>query len=93
MLQWFCQTAFFCLCSWLKKLQLVKDVLVDTTAGAPDLNTLANAYIYLQVYCLLLGPSHTAAFSRILYRARKILAGGQCQVYPAIYAHLKQAAD
>ncbi len=41
----------FCWCSWLRKLQLVKDVLVDKTAGAPDLNTLANAYIYLQVCC------------------------------------------
>ena len=39
----------FCCCSWLRKLQLVKDVLVDRTAGAPDLDTLANAYIYLQV--------------------------------------------
>lgn len=38
-----------CRCSWLKKLQLVKDILVDKDAGAPDLDTLANAYIYLQV--------------------------------------------
>lgn len=31
----------------------MKDVLVSKTSGAPDLDTLANAYIYLQVPFLL----------------------------------------
>ena len=31
----------------------MKDVLVSKTSGAPDLDTLANAYIYLQVLPLL----------------------------------------
>ena len=31
----------------------MKDVLVSKTLGAPDLDALANAYIYLQVHSLL----------------------------------------
>ena len=35
--------------SWLQKMQVAKKVLVDDPKGLPDLDTLANAFIYLQV--------------------------------------------
>lgn len=57
-------------CSWLRKLQLVKDVLVDRTSGAPDLDTLANAYIYLQVLaalCPLSMQQHTVLLPLALH--------------------------
>ena len=38
------------LCSWLGKIQIVKELLVDKADKArPDLDALACAYIYLQV--------------------------------------------
>ncbi|KAK9806719.1 hypothetical protein WJX72_000486 [[Myrmecia] bisecta] len=35
--------------SWLGKLQVAKSLLVDQSKGKPDLDTLASAYIYLQL--------------------------------------------
>lgn len=45
--------------SWLQKMQVAKKVLVDDPQGLPDLDALANAFIYLQArvklppYCFL----------------------------------------
>ena len=39
-----------CTCSWLRKLELTKQLLVDEKDGAlPDDDALAYAFIYLQV--------------------------------------------
>lgn len=64
------------LCSWLGKIQVVKELLVDTAEKArPGLDALAYAYIYLQVTSLFtltpslarsLAHSFTHSFSHLL---------------------------
>ena len=41
-------TAKCYLCSWLSKMQVAKQVLVDDAGKFPDADALANAFIYLQ---------------------------------------------
>jgi len=36
------------MCSWLSKMQVAKQVLVDDAGKFPDVDALANAFIYLQ---------------------------------------------
>lgn len=46
-------TTQLCHCSWLGKIQVVKELLVDQSEKArPELDALAYAYIYLQVMSL-----------------------------------------
>lgn len=75
-----------CCCSWLQKLELAKDILVERAAEMrPDMDALAAVYIYLQwimtgsIVCVEGGghyrPNRHAELAKVMFRSLEWVAG------------------
>lgn len=75
-----------CCCSWLQKLELAKDILVERAAEMrPELDALAAVYIYLQwimtgsIVCVEGGghyrPNRHAELAKVMFRSLEWVSG------------------